>query len=108
MLYAELGLLLLLLYRLPSRALLLLAMLLVLSFPVGHLFGGDRDDDWPFEDAAEAGAWLMDERAESPLVNGSLSEVLAYHSSLSPNASGPIGNIPIRASWCWPAFLSAW
>ena len=84
MLYAELGLLLLLLYRLPSRALLLLAVLLVLSFPVGHLFGGDRDDDWPFEDAAEARAWLMDERTESPLVNGSLSEVLAYHSSHIP------------------------
>ena len=52
--YAELGLLLILLYQLPSRALLLLAVLLVLTFPVGHLFGGDRDDDWPFEDAAEA------------------------------------------------------
>ena len=84
MLYAELGLLLLLLYRLPCRALLLLAVLLVLSFPVGHLLGGDRDDDWPFEDAVEARAWLMDERAESPIVNGSLSEVMAYHSPHIP------------------------
>ncbi|MEL0259284.1 MAG: DUF418 domain-containing protein, partial [Halieaceae bacterium] len=123
MLYAELGLLLLLLYRLPSRALLLLAVLLVLSFPVGHLFGGDRDDDLPFENAAEARAWLMDERAESPLVNGSLSEVLAYHSSHIPErfwadwqypdsgflvlACFLVGVVVMRSGWASLSQLSA-
>ncbi|MEK9624959.1 MAG: hypothetical protein VW103_10385, partial [Halieaceae bacterium] len=37
MLYAELGLALLCLYRLPTRALLSLGVLLCLSFPLGHL-----------------------------------------------------------------------
>ena len=123
MLYAELGLLLLLLYGLPSRALLLLAMLLVLSFPVGHLLGGDRGDDWPFEDAAEARAWLMDERAESPLVIGSLSEVLAYHAPHIPEhfwadwqypdsgflvlACFLIGVVVMRSGWASFSQLSA-
>ena len=49
MLYAQLGLLLLLVYRLPTKCLLSFGLLLVLSFPFGHLLGGDRGDDWPAE-----------------------------------------------------------
>ena len=84
MLYAELGLLLLLLYRLPTKWLLSLALLLLLSFPFGHLLGGDRGDDWPAENAEEANIWLEEERMDSPLVVGSFTEVLAFHSAFLP------------------------
>ena len=84
MLYAELGVLLLLLYRLPTKWLLSLAILLALSFPLGHLLGGDRGDDWPAENAAEATFWLEEDRAESPLAVASFTEVLAYHAGFLP------------------------
>ncbi len=84
MLYAELGVLLLLLYRLPTKWLLSLALLLALSFPLGHLVGGDRGDDWPAESVVEAGVWLEEDRRDSPLVTGSFTEVLAYHAAFLP------------------------
>ena len=84
MLYAELGVLLLLLYRLPAKWLLSLALLLALSFPLGHLVGGDRGDDWPAESVVEAGVWLEEDHRDSPLVTGSFTEVLAYHAAFLP------------------------
>ena len=84
MLYAELGVLLLLLYRLPAKWLLSLGLLLMFSFPLGHLLGGDRGDEWPAENATEANAWLEEDRIESPLAVGSFSEVLAYHAAFIP------------------------
>ena len=84
MLYAELGLLLLLLFRLPTKWLLSLALLLLLSFPFGHLLDGDRGDDWPAENAEEASTWLEDERMDSPLAVGSFTEVLAFHAAFLP------------------------
>ena len=84
MLYAELGVLLLLLHRLPTKWLLSLGLLLMLSFPLGHLLGGDRGDDWPADNATEASAWLEEDRMESPLAVGSFSEVLAYHAAFLP------------------------
>ena len=84
MLYAELGLLLLLLYRLPTKWLLSLGLLLALSFPLGHLLGGDRGDEWPAENAMEASAWLEEDRLTSPLVTGTFTEVLTYHAAFLP------------------------
>jgi len=84
MLYAELGVLLLLLCRLPTQWLLSLGLMLVISFPLGHLLGGDRGDDWPAENTAEAGAWLEEDRMGSPLVTGSFTEVLDYHAAFLP------------------------
>ena len=84
MLYAELGVLLLLLYRLPTKWLLSLALLLALSFPVGHLVGGDRGDERPAENAAEAASWLEEDRMDSPLAVASFTEVLAYHAAFLP------------------------
>ena len=84
MLYAELGVLLLLLYRLPTKWLLSLGLLLMLSFPLGHLLGGDRGDEWPADNATEANAWLEEDRIESPLAVGSFSDVLAYHAAFIP------------------------
>ena len=84
MLYAELGVLLLLLYRLPTKWLLSLGLLLMLSFPLGHLLGGDRGDDRPADNATEATAWLEEDRIASPLAVGSFTEVLAYHAAFLP------------------------
>ena len=84
MLYAELGVLLLLLHRLPTKWLLYLGLLLMLSFPLGHLLGGDRGDEWPADNAAEASAWLEKDLMDSPLAVGSFTEVLAYHAAFLP------------------------
>ena len=84
MLYAQLGVLLLLLYRLPTKWLLFLVLLLMLSFPLGHLLGGDRGDEWPAENLTEAKAWLEEDRMESPLAVGSFAEVLVYHAAFLP------------------------
>ena len=84
MLYAELGVLLLLLHRLPTKWLLSLGLLLMLSFPLGHLLGGDRGDEWPADNAAEASAWLEEDLMDSPLAVGSFTEVLAYHAAFLP------------------------
>ena len=79
MLYAELGLLLLLLNRLPNYWLVCAGVVLSLSFPLGHLFGGDRGDEWPPEDRDEAIEWLENDLAHSPLSIGDFADVLTYH-----------------------------
>ena len=79
MLYAELGLLLLLLHRLPSHWLVCVGVALSLSFPLGHLWGDDRGDEWPPVDRDEAIEWLEDDLVESPLSIGGFADVLAYH-----------------------------
>ncbi len=79
MLYAELGLLLLVLNRLPNHWLVCVGVVLSLSFPLGHLFGGDRGDEWPPEDRDEAIEWLEDDLAHSPLSIGDFADVLDYH-----------------------------
>jgi len=79
MLYAELGLLLLVLNRLPNYWLVCAGVVLSLSFPLGHLFGGDRGDEWPPEDRDEAIEWLEDDLAHSPLSIGYFADVLDYH-----------------------------
>jgi uncharacterized protein len=84
MLYAEVGVLLLLLHRMPTRWLLSMGLVLALSFPLGHLLGGDRGDEWPAENATEANAWLEEDRIESPLAVGSFTEVLGYHAAFLP------------------------
>ena len=84
MLYAELGVLLLLVSRLPIRLLLVLAIALCLSFPLGHLWGPDRGDDWPATGVAEAESWLEDEREFSPLTADSMLSVIRYHAQFVP------------------------
>ena len=79
MLYAELGLLLLVLNRLPNYWLVCAGVVLSLSFPLGHLFGDDRGDEWPPEDRDEAIEWLEDDLAHSPLSIGYFADVLDYH-----------------------------
>lgn len=79
MLYAELGLLLLVLNRLPNHWLVCVGVVLSLSFPLGHLLADDRGDEWPPEDRDEASEWLEDDLAHSPLSIGDFADVLDYH-----------------------------
>jgi len=83
MLYAELGLILLLLHRLPNHWLVCVGVVLSLSFPLGHLWGDDRGDEW-----------LEEDLTHSPLSVGRLADVVAYHSE----------NIPERfwVDWQYP------
>ena len=94
MLYAELGLILLLLHRLPNHWLVRVGVVLSLSFPLGHLWGDDRGDEWPPENPEEATEWLEDDLTHSPLSVGRLADVVAYHSE----------NIPERfwVDWQYP------
>ena len=94
MLYAELGVLLLCLKGLPNRWLLGVCVVLSLSFPLGHLLGGDRGDEWAPENTDEAIEWLEDDLAHSPLSIAGFSDVVGYHS----------GNIPelFWADWQYP------
>lgn len=84
MLYAQLGVLLLVLYRLPPRLMLLVGLLLCSTFPLGHLLGGDRGDELPPEGAIEAAQWLEEERRESFLVAGSFADVVTEHAGFIP------------------------
>ena len=94
MLYAELGVLLLFLNALSNRWLLCVMIFLSLSFPLGHLLGDDRGDEWPPESPEEATEWLEDDLTHSPLSVGRLADVVAYHSE----------NIPERfwVDWQYP------
>ena len=94
MLYAELGLILLLLHRLPNHWLVCAGVVLSLSFPLGHLWGDDRGDEWLPENPEEATVWLEDDLTHSPLSVGRLADVVAYHSE----------NIPERfwVDWQYP------
>lgn len=84
MLYAQVGVLLLVLYRLPTRLMLLVGVLLCSTFPLGHLLGPARGDELPPEGVVEAAQWLEEERRESFLVAGSFADVLTEHAAFVP------------------------
>ncbi|MBT3410819.1 MAG: DUF418 domain-containing protein [Halieaceae bacterium] len=84
MLYAELGLLLLVAYRWPTAMLMSLGVVLLMSFPLGHFFAGDRGDDWPAKDHAEALEWLQSDRADAVEAVGTLPEIAVYHAQFIP------------------------
>jgi uncharacterized protein len=86
MLYAELGLVLLVVRRLPTRRLLLLAAALMLVFPLAHLATPGRQPSGmeEIESVADARALLeVDERTHE-YVTGSIAEVVAYNASAIP------------------------
>jgi uncharacterized protein len=85
-LYAELGLGLLVLHRLATRWLLVLAVALLLIFPFGHLLTPDRDSEIgsPIETVAEARVSLDHKRQTHVYVQGSLGEVATYNASAIP------------------------
>ena len=80
-LYAELGLLLLALQRLPTRWLLATAGCLLAVFPIAHALEPDRegDDLHAVESIEEAREELLFAEEESVYATGSLSDVLAFN-----------------------------
>ena len=86
MLYAELGLGLLMVYRLQTRWLLLLAVALILVFPLGHLLTPEREsmEGVSVESVADAREELELDRQTHVYVTGSFTEVAAYNASAIP------------------------
>ncbi len=80
-LYAELGLLLLVVVELPTRWLLAAAGCLLAVFPLTHALGPDRaaDDLHAVASVAEADDVLLEEQAASIYATGSLGEILQYN-----------------------------
>ena len=84
MLYAQLGLLLLILHRLPARWLLAMALALFLVFPTAHTLYPDRGEpDYP-KDPVEAGLWLEEDREEGVYAADTLVEIIAWHAEALP------------------------
>jgi uncharacterized protein len=91
--YAQMGAVMLLLSPLPSRLLAAIAIMSLLVFPLGHLYGPGRDDYEP--DTAEvAREFLEEERVESVYSTGSFREVIAFNAAEIPR--NPVED------WQWP------
>ena len=89
MLYAELGLLMLilkglLLKRLSHRSMIWMAVVLAMSFPLGHLLGGDRGDDWPANSPSQAAQWLEQDRESSVFSIGTPGDVASELAQFIP------------------------
>jgi len=91
--YALMGAVMLLLSPLPSRLLGAIAIVLLLVFPLGHLYGPGRDDYVP-ESPEDARELLEEERIESVHATGSLREVIAFNATEIPR--NPVED------WQWP------
>lgn len=84
MLYAQLGLVLLLVHRLPTRVLLTMALALFLVFPISHALNPDRGEpDYP-DDPVEAAVWLEEDREDGIYVADHLGEIVAWHAEALP------------------------
>lgn len=84
MLYAELGVVLLLIHRLPPRLLIVLAVGLLLTFPLAHWITPERLDGPAEQSFEEAREILLEEREYSVYLTGSLSDILAYNAEVIP------------------------
>ena len=80
-LYAELGLLLLVVHRLPTRWLLAAAACLLAVFPLAHALEPDRegDDLHAVDSVEEARDELLFQQEESVFATGSFREILEYN-----------------------------
>lgn len=80
-LYAELGLLLLVVHRLPTRWLLTAAVCLLAVFPLAHALEPDRegDDLHAVDSTDDARDELLFQQEESVLATGSFREILEYN-----------------------------
>lgn len=84
MLYAELALLMLVLFRLPTKYLIVAIFFLCLSFPVGHFFHPDRDADLQPESVAQAKDWLIEDSTDDIYASDTLIEIMGYHFQYIP------------------------
>lgn len=91
--YAQMGGVMLLMSPLPSRLLAAIAIVLLLVFPLGHLYGPGRGDYAP-ESVEVARESLEEERLESVHSTGSFREVIAFNAAEIPR--NPVED------WQWP------
>jgi len=84
MLYAQLGLVLLLVHRLPIQVLLITALALFLVFPIAHAFSPDRGEPGYPADPTEAAVWLEEDRNDGIYVADHLEEIVAWHAEALP------------------------
>ena len=84
MLYAELGIVLLVVHYLPDRALMTLALALFLIFPLAHWADAERGDSDSASSLMEAREWLAEDREEGLYSVGSLGDIVAEHASYLP------------------------
>ncbi len=84
MLYAEFGLLLLLLHKCSNRVLVAIAITLLLVFPLGHYWDPDRGFSDTASTVAEARQWLAEDREDSLYSTGSLGELITEHVTYLP------------------------
>lgn len=86
MLYAELGLVLLLLCRWPTRWLVILAIILLFVFPLAHYALPERDDDYMFatEQVADAQSRLERMQSTDVYATGTFTEIMAFNATAIP------------------------
>lgn len=84
MLYAELGIVLLVVHYLPDRALITLALALFLIFPLAHWADAKRGGSDSASSLMEAREWLEEDREEGLYSVGSLGDIVAEHASYLP------------------------
>ena len=93
MLYAELGLVLLLVNGISSRILLFTSVVLILVFPLAHLAAPDRQSIEAPEDGSLTAArvQLEEDQLTHIYVTGSFADVVAFNAAAVP--ANPIGDI---------------
>ncbi len=84
MLYAEFGVLLLLLHRCSTRVVVVIATALLLIFPLAHYLAPDRGFSDSPSTVIEARQWLEEDREDGLYSTGSLDEIFAEHASYLP------------------------
>jgi uncharacterized protein len=84
MLYAEFGVLLLLLHGCSTRVLVVIATALLLIFPLAHYLAPDRGFSDSPSTVTEARQWLEEDREDGLYSTGSLDEIFAEHASYLP------------------------
>ena len=84
MLYAELALLMLVLFRAPIKYLIVTIFCLCMSFPIGHFIHPDRDANLQPESISQAKEWLIEDSTGDIYVSDTLSEIMDYHFQYIP------------------------
>ena len=84
MLYAEFGVLLLLMHKCSTRVLVVIATALLLIFPFAHYSTPERGFSDSASTVAEARQWLEEDREDGLYSTGSLEEIIAEHASYIP------------------------
>lgn len=84
MLYAEFGVLLLLMHKSSTRVLVVIATALLLVFPFAHYSTPERGFSDSASTVAEARQWLEEDREDGLYSTGSIDEIIAEHASYLP------------------------